>query len=164
MFVHIDHVELVFTDNSQGAMWANRISTISLISTWQSYSYITSNVFAQFLKERGRAWDISQAPPNTPIACPLQAKSLEDWERHVVCPTFSGGVPDYGELIFPRMQRTILDWMNEVAEDANYTNPKFVIKEIAFTEDVEEDIASDAEENSGPGEDGVAAGFNCKED
>jgi hypothetical protein len=46
------------------------------------------------------------------------------------------------------MQRTILAWMDEVANDENYTNPEFVIKDIPFVEDMEEDIRPNEGENA----------------
>jgi hypothetical protein len=41
------------------------------------------------------------------------------------------------------MQRTILEWMNEVSMTPNYVNPKFEVQEFKLNEEVEEESLAD---------------------
>jgi hypothetical protein len=125
-------------------MWANRISTISLIATWQSHNYINSPAFASFLKNRARAWNTSVAPPSTPIARPSRAAPQEAWERETLCPTFSGGEAQFAEMIFPRMQRVIMEWTDVVTKDLNYCNPEFIIRNTTIEDGMAQILDTDA--------------------
>jgi hypothetical protein len=99
--------------------------------------------FLQFLKDKARAWERHDAPENTPIASPSYHKNPEPWQNHKLCPTFSGGSPGFNEEIFPRVQRAILEWMDEVSKTADYVNPKFEIQEFKLNDDPEEEAVEE---------------------
>jgi Arb2 domain-containing protein len=124
------HSTQIVSKGLLGSKWSHRVSSISLISSWQSYSYVKSASLRQFLKDKARAWEGHDAPPGVPIACPFEDREPELWEPHRICPTLSGGLLDWSELVFPRMQRAILEWVDEVAATPDYVNPKFEIQEF----------------------------------
>lgn len=89
-------------------------------------------------------WRLSSAPLNVPLVVP---GSEEFKTSMALTPVFSGGVDNWSDNILPVAQKVIVDWMQEVAEDAEYLNPEFQI----FVDDPveEEDDAVEGEAGTG---------------
>lgn len=43
------------------------------------------------------------------------------------CPVFSSGEGGITEMLFVRAQKTVLDWIQEVALQADYKNPEIIV-------------------------------------
>jgi hypothetical protein len=111
-------------------------------------------------------WVVSSAPPNTPVASPSNSK-MEAWEQHVMCPHFSGGDVARNDNVFPRMMGSMLDWMDEVAEDDDYANPEYVIQDIDWSakdEEVQEGGEDEGIVTKGDGEDAIEIKAEMKDE
>jgi hypothetical protein len=65
---------------------------------------------------------VSQEPCGTFVAGPEGNKAAF---AHG-CPVFSLGEPYYTEAMLPKGYKTLVDWFQEVASDADYANPVLV--------------------------------------
>jgi hypothetical protein len=65
---------------------------------------------------------------NTTLAIPSQPRHQGVHQQRASCPTFSGGVADFPECIFPESYKIILNWLDEVAKDpVGYKNPSLEV-------------------------------------
>jgi len=116
--VHVSH----FLNNELNFdQWGCRINAFASVATYFNADEITNARFGAFMRDRGRVYLVSDEPRDTFLA------GLDGY-RHISAygsPVFSLGEPYYTERLLPRGYKSVVDWIQDVAEDPEYVNPEF---------------------------------------
>ena len=97
----------------------------------------------RFIETRSRAWALSNAPLGTCIGMPDHGQKTvrpepdaprewededDEWDEEFACPTFSGEEEEYTECIFPKVQKAMMEFFQEVRRGGQeYVNPSFEV-------------------------------------
>jgi len=114
-------VSSFLNDETNFKQWGKRISAFASVATYFNADEITNPGFAEFMRDRGRAYLVSDEPCGTFLAGPVGYRHIGAYG----CPVFSLGEPYYTETLLPRGYKTVVDWFQEVAEDPEYANPEY---------------------------------------
>ncbi|KAH8838587.1 hypothetical protein MCOR27_010005 [Pyricularia oryzae] len=121
-----DAVEAYLDQEMHWAKWEPLLKSLTIMGGL--YDGVDSQVsgFRKFLRERARAYIVSDEPLNIPLSGPDGNKR----EAHFTgfgCPVFSAGEPLNIESIPIKAREAALEWINDVAADADYKNePVFI--------------------------------------
>ncbi|KAK1775348.1 Arb2 domain-containing protein [Copromyces sp. CBS 386.78] len=132
-----DEVEQYLDNDDVWAKVGHRLNALVVLGGFYDMREAVCQGFKKFMDQRGRAYIMNQDPLDTLIAGPEGGSRAVTGYVGYGCPTYSVG-PDANmvELILVEAGSAVLKWLQEVALDKDYVNPRV---HIFFPEEEEDD-------------------------
>lgn len=127
-----------FFDNARNSKrWLDRVDAMLLLGTVFPTDTLQNDLFKDYLAERSRAYILSLAPINTPLAPP--AGNPDECIPALGSPCYSSAEPSYTEMILVTALKPALQYLQDVATSPGYKNDGIVVAERPQREFNDED-------------------------